>query len=99
MTPQEEIKILNQRIARLEHIINTFTRPDRYVFEKPVEGGTRGLKLDKTGGKIGFLGTEPVVKYATVLNSAAGATYGGNEQNMLNAFRLGLGGYGLFYLS
>lgn len=93
----EEIQQLNARIEKLEQMVNFFTRPDRYVFEKPVNGGTKGLKLEKTGGKIGFLGTDPVVQYATALNSAAGATYGSNEQNMLNAFRLGLTGYGLFH--
>jgi hypothetical protein len=30
------------------------------------------------------------------LNAPAGATYGGNEQAMLNAFRDGLVAYGLF---
>lgn len=93
----ERILQLENEVRELRGLINQFMYPDKYVFERPITGTLRGTKIEKTGGKIGFLGVEPVVQYTTALNSPAGATYGGNEQNMLNAFRLGLVGYGLFH--
>lgn len=93
----DEITILQQRVDKLERIINEFTRTDKYVFERPIYGGTKGLKLGETGKKIGFFGIEPVVQYPTALNSTASSSYGGNEQNIINVLRAGLISYNLFH--
>lgn len=97
MTPQEEIQQLKERISKLEQTVNYFTRADRFVFDKPLMGEIRGLKLGQTGGKLGFFGAEPTTQYSTALNSTAGASYGSNEQNIINAIRAGLIQYGLFH--
>lgn len=97
MTPQEQINQLEQRIKKLEGIIDSITRADRFVFDKPLMGEIRGLKLGQTGGKVGFFGTEPSLQYSTALNSTATASYGSNEQNIINAIRAGLIQYGLFH--
>lgn len=95
MNQQEQIKVLEDRIAKLEQTLNLFVRADRYVFDKPVMGEVRGLKLAQTGGKLGFFGKEPAVIYPTSFNGTASASYGGTEQNIINALQSALLSYGL----
>jgi hypothetical protein len=95
MNDMNELEQLKQRVAILEKILMI---SDKYLFQKPLVGGPNGLRLGSMAkDKIGFYDVAPVAKYVTIhLNAPAGATYGGNEQAMLNAFRDGLVAYGLF---
>lgn len=96
MNPQDEIIQLKARIDRLENQLKLFIYPTNYRFPRPVNGGPNGLKLlTATTDKLGFYGTAPVAQYSTALNGSAGASYGGTEQNMLNAHNALLIYYGL----
>ncbi len=57
---KEELDQLKSKVERLEQIVDIFVRPERYVFERPITGGTAGLKIGDTAGKIGMFGTTPV---------------------------------------
>jgi len=49
-----EIEQLKQKIERLEKIVNLFTRPDSYIFEKN--------NIQFKNSKLGFYNTTPVLQ-------------------------------------
>lgn len=65
MTP--EIQALNDRIAKLEQIINLVVKPDRYTFERDVEmfNGKNIRIATSTGTKIGTSGTQKLAFYGS----------------------------------
>jgi hypothetical protein len=65
MNPNDTIQKLEERIAHLEQIVNIVFRPDFYIFERPIQGGTKGLKLGRTKDKIAFLGSTPIVQWTS----------------------------------
>jgi hypothetical protein len=105
MNPQEQIRLLEQRIALLESRVNRTHRPDRYLFDRPVRFG-KNIELDSENGvqigtaatqKLSFFGADPVVQFAYSFNAPAGGTYGGTEQNILNGLQDALLSYGLIH--
>lgn len=95
MTPEQEINFLKERVSKLERQLSEFVKPDSYTFERPIKGGTKGLGLTQSAGKIGFFGKTPAVIYPISFNGTASGSYGGTEQNIINALQAALLSYGL----
>jgi len=92
-----EIEALRREIEELKVRLARFERKDRFIFENPIHGGTRGLRIGAS--KIGFFGTEPTEKYSFVFNGVPSGTWGASEQATLNGIRLALDAYGLIRTS
>lgn len=82
MTPQE-IQKLQDRVTKLESLLNEIIRPDRYVFNRAVQ--FNGTKLGFYGGAL--LG-QPTVETSvinTVSGSGADATINANFSSLDDA--------------
>ncbi len=83
-----EIQQLNDRITKLEQIINEFYRPDRYVFERPISGGANGLKITSASTqKFGFHGVTPTIRNVFIVAPTGGATVDGPARGIINSIR------------
>lgn len=64
-----EVELLKQRVSDLEAIVNKIVRPERYVFERPLSSGAKGLIIGRESDKIGFFSADPVNRYALFFNT------------------------------
>lgn len=65
-TPNPEIQQLQQRIERLESIINFFVRTTDYRFLRPIRGGANGLQINTLAAeKLSFYGSAPIVQWSS----------------------------------
>lgn len=100
-----ELQILNQRIAKLEQIINAFIRSDRYIFQKHLQmfdannisvGGNKGTKIGTaTTQKLAFYGVTPVVQAGAISAPSGGATVDAEARTAINSIRTALKNFGV----
>lgn len=64
MNPQEQIKILNDRLVKLEQIVNFFVKPDRYLFQRDIDFLNAHIGRAATS-KLGFYGATPIVQQSS----------------------------------
>jgi hypothetical protein len=75
MSPQEQIRQLQERVSRLEGLLNAFVRPSEYRFSKPIRGGTDGLRLlTSATEKLSFFSKTPVVQQTANTVPAGGGS-------------------------
>lgn len=98
MNPQEEIRILKERVELLENFMADFVYSDRYIFQRNIQImdgryiqfalGT-GTKIGtSTTQKFAFHGSTPVIQRSGSAQNAvvgsAGGTYTATEQTLIN---------------
>ncbi len=85
---EQEIQLLQQRIDKLEQIVNYFVYPDRYQFERT---------LQHKGNRLGFYGILPITQPSIGVGASDHTGSGGTTvtTNMLFDGNLGGTGYGI----
>jgi hypothetical protein len=91
-----DVQALIQRIDQLERRLARFERLDRYQMEKPLYGGTNGLRIVPSG-KLSFFNVVPVEQFDYDFNATMSGTYGAAEQNTLEGIKDALISYGLIH--
>lgn len=75
-----DMKQLQDRVAKLEAQLDYFLRPNKYYFQRNIELGNGSTIGVAANSKVGFFGTTPVVKPATVTLTGGGASIDGNAR-------------------
>ncbi len=84
-----EIKELQDRIEKLEQIVNYFVYADKYYFQRTLQLG------NSTKNKIGMYGKSPIVQQAAITLTGGGATIDGNARTAIVAIIAALQAIGL----
>lgn len=90
-----EIEQLKKEVKELRYIIDQIVRPDSYEFERPIVGGTSGLKIGQSNiQKIGFYGNNPIMQPSIGVGSADHTGAGGTTVTTSMLFDGGIPGTG-----
>ncbi len=94
MSP-EDIQNLQDRIVKLEQIINLLVKPDSYVFERPLKAGANGLKIGVSGNKMSVYGVMPIAKQAAITGPTGGGTIDSQARTAINTIITTLQNFGI----
>lgn len=82
---------LLERIEKLEQIVNFFTRPDKYYFQRPLELAN-GAKIGiAPTSKLSFFGSAAIAQPSTSGNNAGWTSVGGTAVKNQDTFSGNIG--------